>query len=222
MTDDSRTRDRNSGAEAGFGAGVEATAADEDARTADADARLMAAFVATRDRRMFQTLFDKHHRAIVAFVARTVRNAARAEELTQDVFVRVYTTKSYTPDAPFRTWLYRVAANVCLNEIRRPERRRTFVALDQEDAEGRPRELPAPDGDPSAKLEERQLADRLERALAALPEKQRLAFLMVRYEGLTHEEIARALDTSVSAVKSLVHRALEALRLVLAPEGAHP
>ena len=83
----------------------------------------MARFVSTRDRGMFEALFAKHRRSMVAYAGRYVRNPARAEELAQEIFVKVYTTKSYSPDAPFKTWLYRVATNVCLNELRRPASR---------------------------------------------------------------------------------------------------
>jgi RNA polymerase sigma-70 factor (ECF subfamily) len=175
----------------------------------------MARFVQTRDRGMFERLFQRHRRSMVAYAGRYVRNAARAEELAQEIFVRVYTTKAYTPTASFKTWLYRVATNVCLNELRRPENKQMIESID---AEGRDGELRSSDlSDPSSsspetQLAERQLALRLESVLARLPEKQRAAFIMARHENMSHDQIADALSTSIPAVKSLIHRALESLR----------
>jgi RNA polymerase sigma-70 factor (ECF subfamily) len=175
----------------------------------DEDAALMVEFVATRDRRMFQQLFLRHRRAIVAYAQRYVRSPARAEELAQEIFVRVYTTKTYTATATFRTWLYRVATNVCLNDLRRPENKQRMEPLEEDGAST----LAAPAASsPEAQLSERQLAAKLNGAMDRLPEKQRAAFIMARHENLSHGEIAEALSTTVPAVKSLIHRALETLR----------
>lgn len=177
----------------------------------DDDAAVMAAFVETRDRKKFEVLFQRHKRAMVAYAGRYVRSTARAEELAQEIFVRVYTTKRYEPDASFKSWLYRVATNVCLNELRRSEHRQVIESID--DAESRLLGRVA-DGSasPEQQLAQHQLARGLEDALAALPEKQRAAFVMARFEAMSHEEIAGALSTTIPAVKSLIHRALEALR----------
>lgn len=180
----------------------------------DADAALMADFVRTRDRRLFEMLFSRHERGVLAHVRRFVRNPARAEELTQDVFVRVYTTKKYTPDTRFKTWLLRVATNVALNELRRPEHKQRLESMDAKEvgAPGSAEALANPAPRPDAAVAGDQLAAQLTRALDALPAKQRAAFLMARQDALSHQEIADALSTSVSAVKSLIHRALESLR----------
>lgn len=198
------------------------------ARKSDDDAALMASFVASRDRRVFEVLFQRHRSAIVGYASRYTRDRARAEELAQEVFVRVYTTKSYVPDASFKTWLFKVATNVCLNEVRRPEHRQAFQSIDvpREDG-GAPTLAARDDGSPEAQLSNAQVAARLDAVLAGLPDKQRAAFIMVRHEAMSHEEIAATLSTSVSAVKSLVHRALEALRKELRAvsmegAGAHP
>lgn len=177
---------------------------------ADDDAALMATFVATRDRRVYTVLFDRHHRAVLRHVGRYVRDRRQAEELTQDVFVRMYRAQRYEPKTKFKTWLLRVATNVCLNELRRPERREKFEAID----EGRD---PAGQGpNPEGSLAGKELAARVEQALGKLPPNQRAAFLLARQDQLSHEEIAQTLETSVSAVKSLIHRALESLRRDLA------
>ncbi|MEL7372391.1 MAG: sigma-70 family RNA polymerase sigma factor [Myxococcota bacterium] len=178
----------------------------------DDDAELMARFVQTRDRRLFAKLFERYERRMFNHTRRFVRDAARAEELVQDVFIRMYTTKRYEPQTKFSTWLYRVATNVCLNELRRPEHQQQLASLDAASADERPTELPSPAADPEATAHGQQLAQRLSAAMDRLPPKQRAAFMMARQDHMSHEEIAAAMQTSVSAVKSLIHRALEALR----------
>ncbi len=177
----------------------------------DEDAAIMAEFVKTRERRLFEMLFQRYKRPILAHTHRFVRQRSRAEELTQDVFLRVYTTKNYQAQTRFKTWLYRVATNVCLNELRKQEHQQRLESLS--DHSDGAQISAAPDlQNPDAALGGKQLAARLEARLGALPTKQRAAFLMARQDGLSHQEIASALETSVSAVKSLIHRALEALR----------
>jgi RNA polymerase sigma-70 factor, ECF subfamily len=180
----------------------------------DGDAALMAAFVQTRDRKVFEQLFERYRRAIVAHAARYVKDRARAEELAQEIFVRVYTTKSYQANAKFKTWLYRVATNVCLNELRRPENKEKLESLNgvEETKNVSASVLISRPVSPEEVLSSVELAKRVDRALDALPANQRAAFLMARHDNMSHEEIAEALETSVSAVKSLIHRALEALR----------
>ncbi|MCC7382641.1 MAG: sigma-70 family RNA polymerase sigma factor [Deltaproteobacteria bacterium] len=179
----------------------------------DDDATVMAAFVETRDRKKFEVLFQRHKRAMVAYAGRYVRSTARAEELAQEIFVRVYTTKRYEPGATFKSWLYRVATNVCLNELRRSEHRQVLESLEGRDGEGGALTRVADGGaSPEQQLAERQLARGLEAALASLPEKQRAAFVMARFEAMSHEDIAGALSTTIPAVKSLIHRALETMR----------
>ena len=178
----------------------------------DDDAALMDRFVKTRDRQVFAVLFQRYERKMITHAKRLIRDPARAEELAQDIFVRVYTTKRYEPQTKFSTWLYRVATNVCLNELRRPEHQQDVAYLDAPVADRPPAELPSAAADPEAAVHGQQLAQRLSEAMARLPAKQRAAFMMARQDHMSHEEIATALETSVSAVKSLIHRALEALR----------
>ncbi len=183
----------------------------------DADADLMLAFQ-RGDVSAFRALYERHARAMVAFCHRFVRDPARAEELAQDVFVKLHGFRDrYERSARFRTFLYRIASNHCLNELRRGEH--AARALDCEP----PRDLDAlPGGGPTPEEVARGAA--LERAVArllgALPEKQRAALVLCRFEGLSYEEIAGVLETSVSAVKSLVHRATVAAAAALAPQAA--
>lgn len=182
----------------------------------DPDAVLMLAFQ-RGDAAAFRVLFERHARAMVTFCHHFVRDPARAEELAQDVFVKLHQAAGrYAPSARFKTFLYRIASNHCLNELRRGEYAARGRGADRAD--------PAdPDALPSAAAgpEDAARAAALERAvgafLARLPEKQRAALVLCRLEGLSHEEIAEVLDTSVSAVKSLVHRATVAAADALAP-----
>ncbi len=172
----------------------------------DADAELML-LVAGGDRAAFTALFDRHHRGVAQFAFRFVGDRARAEELTQDTFVKLYRNASrYRPSAKFKTYLYRVAANHCLNEVRRGEYRVKHVSEGLE--EGEPLETPAPEAErPDAQLAGQQLESAVGRALAALSQRERTAFTLCRFEGMTYRDIAEVLQASEAAVKSLIHRA---------------
>ncbi len=183
---------------------------------ADPDAALMQAFQ-RGDEAAFRALYERHARAMVAFCRRFVRDPARAEELAQDVFVKLYRAGDrYEPRARFRTFLYRIASNHCLNELRRGER----GTRADEARGGEPPDLDAlPSLGPSPEDAARGVA--LEAAVRAmlerLPEKQRAALVLCRFEGLSYEEIAEVLGTTVGAVKSLVHRATVSAAAALAP-----
>jgi len=187
--------------------------------TTDPDVRLMLRLKAG-DQSAFGELFEKHSRAIVNFAYHFVGSRERAEEITQDVFLQVYRAAGrYEPQARFTTWLYRVARNACLNEVRRPEYRHARRPLEREtDDPGGRGEIALPD--PAAPEGERALAGRqleakIREALAALPESQRAALLMSRTEGMSYRDVAEALACTESAVKSLVFRATAALRKAL-------
>jgi RNA polymerase sigma-70 factor (ECF subfamily) len=185
----------------------------------DDDAALLLAFQ-RGDQAAFRLLYERNARAMIAFCHRFVRDAARAEELAQDVFVKLYrSAHRYQPSARFKTFLYRVATNHCLNEVRRAE----FTARSSGAGAGdQPPDLDAlPSG--AADPHDEAVARSLERAvlalLGSLPEKQRAAFVLCRFEGMSYEEIAETLETSVSAVKSLIHRATVSAAEALAPFG---
>ena len=165
----------------------------------------MARFVTTRDRRIFDALFVRYRAKVVAHAGRYVSDQRQAEELAQEVFIRVYTAKAYRARGSFRAWLYRVATNVCLSELRRSK---VESVLSTEHR----LEWADDSRSPDAMAEERELRHRLEGTLAALPETQRAAFVLAHHEGLSYEEVAEALTTTVPAVKALVHRALCRMR----------
>jgi RNA polymerase sigma-70 factor (ECF subfamily) len=181
----------------------------------DPDAALMLAFQ-RGDEGAFRTLYERHARPMVAFCHHFVRDAARAEELAQDVFVNVYRARSrYQPSARFKTFLYRVASNLCLNELRRPERAARPAGA--EDGPPDPDEVASPAAGPEDVARGRALERAVRGMLAGLPEKQRAALVLCRFEGLSYEEIAEVLDATVPAVKSLIHRATVAAAAALAP-----
>jgi len=182
----------------------------------DPDVRLMLAAQAG-DTAAFQHLYEKYGRQIVRFARQFCGSQARAEELAQDIFLQVYKARaSYEARARFSTWLFRVATNACLSEMRRPEHRTRTASLDavEEDEEGERRlELPdpeAPEGEAAALASEKRA--RLRRLLAQLPPQQRVALLLARAEGFSYDEVAENLGVSVPAVKSLIHRGTVALR----------
>jgi RNA polymerase sigma-70 factor, ECF subfamily len=187
--------------------------------TSDPDVRLMLRF-RDGDEGAFRALFEKHGRAIVNFAYHFVGTRERAEELAQDVFFQVYRAGSrYEPQAKFTTWLYRVARNACLNEVRRPEHRFTTRPLERQTEDPAERaEIAFPDpaavGGESA-LAGRELEAKIRDALTALPENQRAALMMSRVDGMSYRDVAEALECSESAVKSLVFRATATMRKTL-------
>ena len=173
------------------------------------------------DGEAFRELFEKHSRAIVNFAYQFVGSRQRAEEIAQDVFLQIYRAAArYEPHAKFTTWLYRIATNACLNEVRRPEHRHPRRPLEHEPDDERQRAEIAY-ADPAAipgdsALAGRQLEAKIQTVLAELPPNQRAALLMSRTEGMSYAEVAEALETTESAVKSLVFRATATMRKELA------
>ncbi len=190
------------------------------ALTSDPDVQLMLRLKAG-DEEAFRELFEKHARAIVNFSYQFVGSRARAEELTQEVFLQLYrAAPRYEPQARFTTWLYRIATNTCLNEARRPERRFATRPLEhRQDEAGERAEIIFADPDAERgddALAGRELEDRIRQVLAELPGQQRAALLMSRVDGMSYREVAEALECSESAVKSLVFRATATMRKQLA------
>ena len=175
----------------------------------DPDIALMLAFQ-NGDEPAFEQLVLKHQKAVLNVVYRYLGDRSRAEDGAQDVFIKVYRARhSYKPQAKFSTWLYRIAVNHCLNELRS---RKSAPAG------------PAPIDDvleenvahtPDAGLNRADLQRAVKEAIDALPENQRVAVILARYEELSYEEIAEAMQVSLEAVKSLLFRAKENLKLRL-------
>lgn len=183
----------------------------------DPDVQLMLA-VQRGDDSAFRQLFEKHIAAVVGFATQFVGVRARAEEVAQQVFLQIYRTRAqYRPRARFTTWLYRMVTNACLSEVRRAEYHGRFVPIAPSgEAEG---EMAVVVDPPTRSTEDallsREAMDRMRAALDQLPAQQRAALLLARVEGMSYEEVATSLSCSVSAVKSLIHRATVTLRDVL-------
>jgi RNA polymerase sigma-70 factor (ECF subfamily) len=172
--------------------------------------------VAEGDEAGFTYLAEKYHRPMIHFLFRMVGNQAIAEELAQEVFLRVYRAReSYRAEARFTTWLYRIATNLAVNHARdtRHERNAQTVYLDQPDEETGT----SPDvADDEPSVEDRLLRDErmaaIRRHVMALPERQRMAVLMHKYQGMDYRQIGEVLKLSESATKSLLFRAYQTLR----------
>jgi RNA polymerase sigma-70 factor (ECF subfamily) len=181
----------------------------------DVDAQRMLAF-REGDLGAFEQLVRENQAKVLSLVFRFVGNQAEAEDLAQEVFIRVFRTASrYVPRARFSTWLYRVAVNVALNALRARGKLPT-VSLDvgreaAGDAFQRSLADPAA-GLPHEDLAGNELAARVREAVDALPENQRIAVILSRYEQLSYEQIGQVLGCSAMAVKSLLSRAREGLR----------
>jgi RNA polymerase sigma-70 factor, ECF subfamily len=191
----------------------------EDMSTAMAieyDAQLMLR-VKEGDAASFGLLLGKYRGPVIHFLYRMVQERSIAEELAQEVFLRVYRSRqTYEPAARFTTWLFRIATHLTLNHLRDGKHEKGQQRLDFEDGSGSSREVA--DGTLSAEqrmVREARL-DEIRRAVAGLPDKQRAAVLMHKYQELEYSQIARALNCSESAVKSLLFRAYETLRARLA------
>lgn len=176
----------------------------------DPDVQLMLA-VQRDSREAFDTLFRKYIGPVVAFASSYVGSRARAEELAQDAFVQLYRARhQYEPRARFKTFLYRIVTNVCLSDVRRSHHRQRAGEMPLLDPGADAAESDARTGEEDLAL--RQDVDRMRQAVLELPPQQRAALLLARVEGLSYEEVARSLACSVSAVKSLIHRATVSLR----------
>ena len=177
------------------------------------------------DAESFDFLLQKYRSPLVNFLGRMVRDRATAEDLAQEVFLRVYRARAqYTPSAKFTTWIFRIATNLALNSIRDTKYQRMSVSLDApaDGDEAPPMELPAPEMRIDEHLVERDRAEFIRRAIMALPEKQRAAVLLHKYEEMDYGEIAKILECSESALKSILFRAYETLRVQLAPLITQP
>jgi RNA polymerase sigma-70 factor (ECF subfamily) len=164
----------------------------------------------------YEYLVHKFHRPMIAFMYRMCHNQALAEELAQEVFLRVYRSRqSYAAEAKFTTWLYRIATNLAVNHARdhKVERSGKVVSLDEPDEEtGTTLDVPDHTLNAEEQILRRERLAAIKKQVMALPEKQRAAVLMHKYQGMDYSEIAGALKLSESATKSLLFRAYEALR----------
>ena len=184
-------------------------------RAADIDTELMVR-VQKDDHTSFGLLLNRNRNVVLNYLSRMVSNRAIAEELAQDVFVRIYRSRRrYAPSAKFSTWLYRITTNVALNHFRDEKRSNQNVSLDVPDAESVRRR--ACDHTPLIEdwLVRDVVAAQIRRAVRSLPAKQRAAVIMHKYEEMDYTQIAQVLGCTPAAVKALMFRAYETLRLRL-------
>lgn len=181
--------------------------------TTDADVMLR---VKAGDESAFQYLVGKYRRPMVNYMYRMAHNAAAAEDLAQEVFLRVYRSReSYQATAKFTTWLYRIATNLAVNHARdtRHERPEQMVSLDEPDESTG---LSMDVADSSLTVEEtilrRERMAAIRQRVQALPERQRMAIIMHKYQHMDYRQIGEVLKLSESATKSLLFRAYETLR----------
>jgi len=167
----------------------------------------------------FNLLLQKYRTPLINFLFRMVRDSATAEDLAQEVFLRVYRArKQYSPSAKFTTWLFRIATNLALNSVRDNRHRQMDVSIDAPVEEDEaPLQLTAREMRIDEHMIERDRAEFIRQAISSLPEKQRVAVLLHKYEEMDYAEIAKILECSESALKSLLFRAYETLRVQLAP-----
>ena len=170
------------------------------------------------DAESFEELLRRYRTPMVGYFYRMLRDQALAEDLAQEVFLRVYKARErYEPEARFTTWLYRIATNLALNAIR--NRKGEVQEASSDESDGQPRVERFVDPKPSVEQQLMQ-SDRerlIRQAVEALPEKQRAAVILHKYQDVDYRQIAGILSTSESAVKSLLFRAYETLRARLEP-----
>lgn len=168
------------------------------------------------ERAAFRCLFQRHVGPLQRFVYRFVGRAAIAEEMVQDIFFKIYrAAPTYEPRGLFTTYLYRVATNHCLNELRRADYRQRIDSLEQRQEE-HPSGAWEPQDQQGLAPDEQvwlgHMTSQLQTFLLELPERQRAALLLYSLESQAYQEIAEVLEVSVSAVKSMIHRARQSLR----------
>jgi RNA polymerase sigma-70 factor (ECF subfamily) len=186
----------------------------------DPDATLMLR-VKRGDRAAFAELVEKYKQPVMNFVFRSLRDEIEAEDVAQQVFLQVFKSRArYERTAKFSTWLFTIARNLCLNELRRRSR---HPAESLEESHAEHEDQPARQYEdkqihlPTETILHGELAKKIEEALAELPEIQRTAILLCRQDELSYEEIAKILGCSLSATKSVIHRGRETLKEKLKP-----
>jgi RNA polymerase sigma-70 factor (ECF subfamily) len=180
------------------------------------DAELMLR-VRDGDSASFGLLLERHRGPVIHFVYRMVLNQAIAEELAQEVFLRVYRSRArYEPTAKFTTWLFRIATHLTLNWIRDGKNERGQASLDNDPEEGISHQVVDRHPTIEQTMVGKVRVKEIRKAIEMLPGKQRAAVIMHKYEEMEYSQISKVLNCSESAVKSLLFRAYETLRKRLA------
>lgn len=168
------------------------------------------------DRKAFQVLVETYQRMVVNTCMGIVHNKVDAEDLAQDVFLEVFrTAENFRGDSKVSTWVYRIATNRSLNLIRKNKRKRFFQSIEETFSGGKNRgsEISERRGDqPDQNITDQERSDLLHHAIDQLPEKQRIAFTLNKYEELPYQQIAEIMEISLASVESLIHRAKKNLQ----------
>jgi len=171
--------------------------------------------IAEGDEDAFEILINRHQTSVLNLVYRFIGDRTQAKDLAQEVFIRVWqAAKTYRPEAKFTTWIYRITANLCSNELKSARRKKWFsFKWSDEDGEHTFEETLA-DRAPSAEdiLLEKEHSRQISDVLQGLPDNQRMALVLKRYDDLSYQEIAKVIGCSVSAVESLLVRAKRTLQ----------
>jgi len=203
---------------AGMPSHAAATLADSQSAEGLTDAQIMLR-VKAGDEAAFEYLVQKYRRPMLSFMYRMAHNSAVAEDLAQEVFLRVYRSREkYEASAKFSTWLYRIASNLAVNHARdtRHQRPENTVSLDEPDQEsGLTMDLPDNSLTAEEAIVRRERLAAIRQRVEALPERQKMALIMHKYQQMDYRQIAEVLKLSESAIKSLLFRAYETLRVQL-------
>ena len=177
----------------------------------DEDAILMAQFQ-KGNKDAFNSLFRKYQQMVFGVIARYINDRSYAEDMTQEVFLRIYKARDrYTPATQFKYYLFTIVHNLCVNEIRDSSRRRTKPTDFSESGDTMP--IVSPDsGSPSDNMHQKEVRLDVKTAIDSLPAQQRMAIILDKYEGMSYEEIGRTMKQSVPAVKSILWRARQNLK----------
>ena len=171
--------------------------------------------IAEGDEDAFEILVNRHQTSVLNLIYRFIGDRTQAKDLAQEVFIRVWQAAgSYQPKAKFTTWVYRITANLCFNELKSARRKKWF-SFNRSDEDGEHTfEETLADSAPSAEdlLLEKERSRQISDALQCLPENQRMALILKRYDALSYQEIAQVIGCSVSAVESLLVRSKRTLQ----------
>jgi RNA polymerase sigma-70 factor (ECF subfamily) len=163
---------------------------------------------ANGDDSAFNQIMGKYKGIVIGITRRYFNDRSRAEDIAQEVFLRIYLSKNkYKPKSKLSTWIFRITANLCLNDIRSRKREEGNLDLINDNTSSTDRELDIID-----KLEKEELNETVRSALLSLPERQRLAVILSKYDGLSYQEISKILNCSISAVDSILQRAKQTLK----------
>jgi RNA polymerase sigma-70 factor (ECF subfamily) len=171
--------------------------------------------IAKGDHDAFEILVNRHQTSVLNLIYRFIGDRTQARDLAQEVFLRIWqSAKGYEPKAKFTTWMYRIATNLCLNELKSARRKKWVSFFGSREGAGDSMEESLSDDAPSAEdlLLTRERNHHITDALQSLPPNQRMALVLKRYDELSYQEIARIMGCSVSAVESLLVRAKRILQ----------